>query len=368
MMIPFVNLNAQYLTIKEEIDSAIQAVVDSSAFSSGPFVKSFEEKFALAQGSKYCVGVNSGTSALHVALWALGIGAGDEVIVPANTFFATPQAVSLTGATPVFTDVEEEYYNIDPAGIEKVITGKTRAVIAVNLYGQPARLDQIRGICAEHGLHLVEDCAQSHLAEYKGKKTGTFGVCGCFSFYPGKNLGAFGEAGAVITDDETLALKMAALRDHGSSKKYYHDYIGHNYRMEGMQGAVLGVKLRYLARWTERRRENASLYRAYLADAAEVTLPQEMPGVKHVFHLFVIRVPGRDDLLEYLKDKGIATGIHYPVPCHLQKAYSFLGYRSGSLRVSEKLAGEILSLPMYAELTEKNIELISRRIKEFYRG
>ncbi len=366
MNIKFVDLNTQYLSIKGEIDEAIQDVIDSAAFSSGPFVKSFEENFARAHKSKYCVGVNSGTSALHIVLWALGIGQGDEVVVPTNTFFATPQSVSLCGAIPVFVDCEPEYYNIDPDKIEAVISKKTKAIITVNLYGQPVQLDKIKRLSEKYNLFLIEDCAQSHLAEYKGKMAGTYGICGCFSFYPGKNLGAFGEAGAVITQDELLYNKMIALREHGSIKKYYHDYIGHNYRMEGIQGAVLDVKLRHLPEWTEKRRNNAVLYKKYLMNCKNVILPAETPEVKHVYHLFVIRASRRDELMNYLKDNGISTGIHYPVPCHLQKAYQFLNYPQGSLPISEKYANEILSLPMYAELHEEEIRFVCEKIKEFY--
>lgn len=366
MKVNFIDLKAQYLSVKNEINEAIQKVIDSSAFSSGPFVKFFEESFASTHGAKYCVGVNSGTSALHLSVWALDIRQGDEVIVPANTFFATPESVSLTGATPVFVDCEPEYFNVDPDKIEKAITNKTRAIIAVHLYGQPAQLDRVKKIAQTNNLLLIEDCAQAHLSEYKGKPIGTHGICGCFSFYPGKNLGAYGEAGAVITNDEELYLKMLALRDHGSFKKYFHDYVGHNYRMEGIQGAVLSVKLKHLKDWTEKRRKNAALYRKYLQDLEEVILPFEMPGVKHVYHLFVIRVPRRDELMEFLKDNEIYTGIHYPIPCHLQKAYSFLYKSTARFPVSEKYAKEIISLPMYPELTGREIRFVCKKIKEFY--
>ncbi len=366
MKINFIDLKAQYLSIKDEIDKAIQNVLDHSAFSSGPFVKSFEESFAKSHNAKYCVGVNSGTSALHVALWALGIKEGDEVIVPTNTFFATPEAVSLTGAKPVFVDCETDFFNIDPDAIEKAITKKTRAIIAVHLYGQPAQLNKIKVIAEKNNLLLIEDCAQAHLAEYNGKYVGTFGICGCFSFYPGKNLGAYGEAGAVITNNEELYLKMIALRDHGSSKKYYHDFIGHNYRMEGIQGAVLDVKLKHLLTWTDWRRKNAALYRKYIKNIKNIVLPKEMPGAKHVYHLFVIRVHRRDELMKYLTYNEIYTGIHYPVPCHLQKAYNFLHHANKEFTVSEKYSKEILSLPMYAELSEKEIQYVCTKINQFY--
>ena len=367
MKVNFLDLKSQYLSIKPEIDAAIQSVLDKTAFAAGPFVKEFEENFAKAQGAKFCVGVNSGTAALHIAFMALDIKYGDEIIVPANTFFATPESVSLTGATPVFVDNEEQFYNIDPLKIESAITPKTKAIVAVNLYGQPAQLDTIKAIADKHNLFLIEDCAQSHLATYKGKSTGTYGIMGCFSFYPGKNLGAYGEGGAVITDDELLYKKMMALRDHGSSKKYFHDYIGHNYRLEGIQGAILNVKLKHLSSWTETRRKNAACYKQYLSGIKEVMLPEEIDGAYSVYHLFVVRVPRRDALIQFLQDNGIYTGIHYPIPCHQQKAYAFLGYKEGSFPVSEKYANEIISLPMSEQVTEEEIQYVCQMIGEFYR-
>lgn len=366
MNINFVDLKAQYLKIKDEIDQAIHAVIEKSAFAAGPFVKAFEEKFADRHQAKYCVGVNSGTSALHIAMWALGLGPGDEIIVPTNTFFATAEAVSLCGATPVFVDCEPRYFNIDPRKIENAISKKTKAIIPVHLYGQSAQMDEIQSIAAKNRLIIIEDCAQAHLTEYQGKKVGTFGTCGCFSFYPGKNLGAYGEAGAVLTSDESLYKKMMALRDHGSTQKYYHDYVGHNYRMEGIQGAVLEVKLKYLEDWTRKRRQNADLYRKYLRGIKQVEVPQEMLGGRHVYHLFVVKVERRAELINYLKNEGIATGIHYPVPCHLQKAYANLPVRT-PLPISEKLAHDILSLPMYAELSEEEIRYVCEKIKAFYK-
>jgi dTDP-4-amino-4,6-dideoxygalactose transaminase len=365
MKINFVDLIVQYQSIKKEIDDALQNVLDKAAFSSGPFVKSFEDNFSTAHKAKYCVGVNSGTSALHLAMWALGIGPGDQVIVPTNTFFATAEAVSLSGARPVFVDCEESYYNMDPGLIEEAITEKAKAIIAVHLYGQPAQMNRIKSIADKYGLLLIEDCAQAHLAEYQGIPVGTFGICGCFSFYPGKNLGAYGEAGAVLTNNEELYKKMLALRDHGSLQKYYHRYIGHNYRMEGIQGAILDVKLKHLSKWTSLRRKNAGLYQELLSDIKDIILPQEMPEGKHVYHLFVIRVPKRDELKKYLEDNGISTGIHYPIPCHLQEAYENLYSSPMTFPVSEKIAQEVLSLPMYAELEKEKIEFISGKIKEF---
>jgi len=366
MKVNFLDLKAQYASIKPEIDQAIQNVLNSSAFAAGPFVKAFEENFAKKQEAKFCVGLSSGTAALHAVLMAFDIKSGDEVIVPANTFFATPEAVSLAGATPVFVDCEPEFYNLDVAQIEKAITKRTKAVIAVNLYGQPAQLDRIKSITDKHGLLLIEDCAQSHLATLNGKFTGNFGVCGCFSFYPGKNLGAYGEGGAVTTNDESLYKKLMMIRDHGRPQKYRHDIIGHNYRLEGLQGAILDVKLRHLESWTETRRRNAQLYREFLSDCKDVTLPNEMPGAKHVYHLFVIRSRKREELAKYLAEKQIYTGIHYPIPCHLQKAYANLNYRAGDFPISEKHADEILSLPMSEQLKEEEVKFVSDTIKEFF--
>jgi len=366
MRLNFVDLNAQYRTIKSEIDHAIQEVIHQSAFSAGPFVKSFEQNFAKTHQSKYCVGVNSGTSALHIALWALGIGTGDEVIVPSLTFIATAEAVSLCGATPVFADCDPDYYTIDPDDIEKRINSNTKAVLPVHLYGQPAKMDEIKAIADQHELLLIEDCAQAHLAEYKGKKVGTFGAAGCFSFYPGKNLGAYGEAGAVITDDDALYDRMLALRDHGSLKKYHHDLIGHNYRMDGLQGAVLDVKLKHLDAWTQARRKNAQVYRGCLEEIESLSLPIEMPDAVHVYHLFVVRAPHRDKLKMHLESHDIAVGIHYPIPCHLQNAYKMAN--SSICPVSERYAKEILSLPIHAEINKDDIRLIYEDIKTFYAG
>jgi dTDP-4-amino-4,6-dideoxygalactose transaminase len=366
MKVNFLNLKSQYHSIKADIDEAILSVLEKSAFASGPFVKAFEENFARAHNTKYCVGVSSGTAALHAVLMALEIKAGDEVIVPANTFFATPEAVSLAGATPVFVDCEPRYYNIDADAIEAAVTEKTKMIIPVHLYGQPAQMDKIVAIARKHNLLVVEDCAQAHIAVLNGKSVGTFGVCGCFSFYPGKNLGAYGEGGAIVTDDEELCRKLRMIRDHGSERKYYHELIGHNYRLEGFQGAILDVKLKYLDQWTKTRRVNAGSYRRLLGDCAEVILPEEMPGACHVYHLFVIRTKKRDALQKYLTNHEIYTGIHYPIPCHLQKAYAFLSYGAGDMPKTEEYADDILSLPMSEQLSEPEIGYVCSKIKEFF--
>lgn len=368
MKVNFLDLKAQYQSIKPEMDEAIQAVLDSCAFAAGPFVKSFEENFAKKHQSKFCVGVNSGTAALHASMMALDIGPGDEVIVPANTFFATPEAVSLAGATPVFVDCEPDYFNIDPAKIEAAISSRTKAIIAVHLYGQPAKMHAIKNIVETHHLLLIEDCAQAHTATLDGQSVGTFGVVGCFSFYAGKNLGAYGEAGAVITNDENLYKKMMMIRDHGMPQKYHHEVIGHNYRMEGMQGAVLDVKLNHIDAWTEHRRNSAALYRKYLADIAEIDIPTEMANAKHVYHLFVIRTPRRDELQKFLAEAQVYTGIHYPIPCHLQNAYTSLGYSKGDFPVTDGYADHLLSLPMSEQLKEDEIAFVAQKIKEFFQG
>jgi dTDP-4-amino-4,6-dideoxygalactose transaminase len=366
MKVNFLDLKSQYQSIKPEVDKAIHAVLDSCAFAAGPFVKSFEQNFAEKHQAKFCVGVNSGTAALHASMMALEIGPGDEVIVPANTFFATPEAVSLAGATPVFVDCEPDYYNVDVTKIEAAITDKTKAIIAVHLYGQPAQMHEIKRIADAHSLLLIEDCAQAHTATLEDKSIGTFGIAGCFSFYPGKNLGAYGEGGAVITNDESIYNKLMMIRDHGMAKKYHHDIIGHNYRLEGMQGAVLDVKLKYIDAWTGNRRNSADLYRKYLAGIDEIKAPQEMQGGKHVYHLFVIRTSRRDELQKFLGEQQVYTGIHYPIPCHMQNAYKSLGYKKGDFPVTDEYADQLLSLPMSEQLKEEEIAFVAEKIKEFF--
>jgi dTDP-4-amino-4,6-dideoxygalactose transaminase len=365
MKVNFVDLKAQYQSIKPEIDSAIQDVISNTAFILGKAVADFEEKFAAYCGVKYCLGINSGTSALIMAMKALGIGEGDEVITTTNTFIATAEAISYAGGRPVLVDIEDESYNMDPAKLEKAIAKKTKAIIPVHLYGQPANMEPILEIAKKKGIVVIEDACQAHGAEYKGKRTGSLGRVGCFSFYPGKNLGAYGEGGGVTTDDEEIAQKVRMLRDHGSPKKFYHEYVGNNCRLEGIQGAVLAVKLKHLDQWNDSRRKNAGLYREYLK-GTDVGLPQEMPYAKHVYHVFCIRVKDRENLINFLKDKGIFTNIHYPIPIHLQKAYSFLGYKKGDFPVTEGCMDQILSLPMFAELTEEEIKYTADCIKEFY--
>jgi dTDP-4-amino-4,6-dideoxygalactose transaminase len=365
MKVNFVDLKAQYQTIKPEIDSAIQDVISNTAFVLGKAVANFEQEFAGYCGAKHCMGINSGTSALIMALKALDIGEGDEVITTTNTFIATAEAISYAGAKPVLVDIEDKSYNMDPSKLEKAITAKTKAIIPVHLYGQPADMDPILQIAKSKGIMVVEDSAQAHGAEYKGKRTGSLAPVACFSFYPGKNLGAYGEGGAVTTDDDDIAQKVRMLRDHGSPKKFYHEYIGNNCRLEGIQGAVLSVKLKHLDKWNDGRRKNADLYRKYL-EGTEVKTPEEMPYAKHVYHVFCVRVKDREKLIDFLKGKDIYTNIHYPIPIHLQKAYDFLGYKKGDFPVAEGSMDQILSLPMFAELTEEHIKYTTDCIKEFY--
>lgn len=374
MKVPFVDLKTQYESLKSEITPAINKVLDNTAYILGKSVNDFENAFADAHNVEHCYGTSSGTDGNHLVLWGLGIGHGDEVIMPANTFIATAWGATLCGATPVFVDCHPESYNIDPDKIEAAITEKTKAVVAVHLYGQPADMDSLKQIAKKYNLFLVEDAAQAHLAEYKNKMVGGLGIAASFSFYPGKNLGAYGEAGAVTTNDELLAAKFMLHREHGQSEKYHHVAYGHNYRMEGIQGAVLGVKLNHLDEWTNKRREAAKKYNEALKDIDLIKLPKEMDNCKHVYHLFVIQIKEenlekaeeiRNSLQNYLNENGIASGLHYPIPLHLQKCFEHLNYNEGDFPVSERLARSGLSLPMFPELTDEQIELVTSAIKEF---
>ncbi len=375
MNVPFLDLKAQYRTIKQEIDPAIQNVINNTAFILGESVSKFEKEFAIAHNVKHCFGTSSGTDGNHLALWALDIRPEDEIIIPANTFIATAWGATLCGAKPVFVDCHPDSYNINPEKVEAAITPKTRAIVAVHLYGQPADMAALKKIAVEHNLYLVEDAAQAHIAEYKGKKIGGLSDIASFSFYPGKNLGAYGEGGAVVTNNDDLAKKIKLIREHGQSKKYYHDSYGHNYRMEGIQGAVLGVKLKYLHEWTNERRRAATKYRELLSNIEQLTIPVEMPEVKHVYHLYVVKVNGknltereetRDKLQLFLSDNEISTGLHYPVPLHLQKCFEHLGYKKGDFPSTEDLAQTGISLPMFPELKDEQIEYVASKIKEFF--
>ena len=364
MTVPFVDLRAQYLSIKEEIDEAIGRVLHNTSFVMGREVEAFEAAFAEYTGARFCMGVNSGTAAIQLALSACGIGAGHEVIVPANTFFASAEAVSTAGATPVFVDADATSYNLDVNRIEAAITERTRAILPVHLYGQAADLDPIFEIARRHNLLVIEDAAQAHGSLYKGKRVGALGHAGCFSFYPGKNLGAYGEGGAVVTNDEEVARRVRLLRDHGSSRKYHHEIIGYNFRLEGLQGAVLAVKLRHLDEWNTLRREHAARYRELLGESG-LGLPREMPYARHIYHLYVVQSESRDALQNALTEAGIQTGIHYPIPVHLQPAYASLGHQAGDFPESERQAGRVLSLPMFPELTDDEMARVAEAVGEF---
>ncbi len=365
MKVPFLDLRAQYLSIKEEVHLALQDVLEQTAFAGGKFVAQFEAKFADYCKAEFAIGVNSGTSALWLTLLGLGIGKGDEVITVPSTFIATAEAISYCGATPVFVDIDEKTYNMNPELLEVAITDRTKAVIPVHLFGQSADMDAILAIAKRYGLWVIEDACQAHGAEYKGQRVGTFGDAGCFSFYPGKNLGAYGEAGAVVTNNAELAEKIRMLRDHGQSKKYYHNMIGWNARMEGFQGAILEVKLKYLNAWNNARRRHAQLYHQLLQQIPNVIVPIEADYARHIYHVYAIRVPQREALMKFLAEKEVQTGIHYPIPIHLQPAYQFLGLRPGSFPVAEQCAEQFLSLPMYPELTDEQIEYTAQQIKQF---
>jgi dTDP-4-amino-4,6-dideoxygalactose transaminase len=359
MHVPLLDLGAQYRTIRGEISSALQQVLQSTAFAGGPFVSAFEKEFASYCGCQFAIGVGSGTAALWLSLLGLGVGAGDEVITTPNTFIATAEAISFCGAAPVLVDVDPVTYTMDPALLERAITSRTRAVIPVHLYGQTADMDAIRTIAKRHGLIVIEDACQAHGAEYKGQKAGSLADAGCFSFYPGKNLGAYGEAGAVTTNDTELASRIRILRDHGQTEKYKHALIGWNSRMDGFQGAILSVKLKYLDQWNQARRQHARHYSDLLEHAPHIVPPREAPYARHVYHVYAVRVPHRDKLMATLAAQGIGCGIHYPVPIHLQKAYEFLGHGRGSFRATEQCARELLSLPMYPELAAEQISQVA---------
>ena len=348
--LPVVDLRAQYATLRNEVAEALQEVADSTIYVLGPKVEAFERDFAAHIGAKHCVGVNSGTSALHLALICAGVGPGDEVITVPMTFIATTWAISYVGANPVFVDIDPATYTLDIAQVEKQITRKTKAILPVHLYGQPADMGPLLELSERFGIPVVEDAAQSHGAKYRGKGAGTFGMCGCFSFYPGKNLGAYGEGGAVVTNDDGIAARLRALRDHAQSERYYHDEVGFNYRMDALQGAVLGIKLQRLERWTEDRRMLAARYNERL-EGLPLRLPTEAHDRRHVWHLYVVQHRERDQIRERLEAQGIATSLHYPVPVHLQKAYRHLRYRVGDFPVAERLARQCMTLPLFPEMT-----------------
>jgi len=358
------NLSGQHQQIKKEIFEAFEKVYEKTAFSGGPFVEEFEKKYSDYIGSKYTIGVGNGTIALHLAMLVLGIGPGDEVIIPANTFIATAWGVSHAGATPVFVDCESDTWEIDPTKIEFAITSKTKAVIGVHLYGQPFNIDAVKTICDKHNLFLVEDAAQAQGAKYKGKTVGVFGELACYSFYPGKNLGACGEAGGITTNNEFYLKKLHSLRNHGSTVRYYHDEIGYNYRMGGLEGASLSVKLNYLENWNKKRREIALKYNKGINNN-HIKLQAKPDYADGVYHLFVVTVENRDHFIKYLNDMDIVAALHYPVPCHLQKAYQELNYKVGDFPNSEYLASHCVSLPMYPELDDNQINYIINTLNNY---
>lgn len=364
MKVPFVDLKAQYELIADEVDAAIMDVIHRTAFIMGDEVRQFEQEFADYCGAKYAVGVDSGTTALELALRAYDIGPGDEVITQANTFIATALAISATGATPVLVDIDPETYLIDVAAIRGAITEKTKAIMPVHLYGQPADMDPIMELAEKHGLVVIEDSAQAHGARYKGRRTGSLGHTAAFSLYPSKNLGAYGDAGIVVTDDPEVADNVNMLHNYGQRKKYHHEEIGYNHRLDTVQAAVLHVKLKYLDAWNAARQRHAELYNELLAESNVVT-PIQAEDRDHVWHLYVIRTKQRDALQEALQAKGISTVIHYPIPVHLQKAYESLGYKSGDFPNTEQFAREIVSLPMYSELTSDQIMRVANAVTEF---
>jgi dTDP-4-amino-4,6-dideoxygalactose transaminase len=377
MKVPFLDLKAQYRSIREEVDQAIQEVISSCAFAGGPFVEAFENDFAAFCETKYCRGVGSGTEALWLALIATGVKPGDEVITVPNTFIATAEAISLCGARLQFVDIEETTYTMDPNKLKSYLENRfssrnstpsrmPKAVVPVHLYGQTADMDPIMEIANAFGLSVIEDAAQAHGAKYKGRMAGSIGDAGCFSFYPGKNLGAYGEAGAVITNNENVADEIFKLRDHGQSEKYFHGKLGWNSRMDGIQGAVLNVKLKHLPAWNENRRHKAEQYKRLLPQTNKLILPAEHNNNSHVYHIFPVRVQDRNNFMNWLENREIFCAIHYPLPIHLQEAYSFLGKKVGTLPVSEKVAKEVVSLPIFPEMVEEQIIRVSGLVTQYF--
>ncbi|GAA4426837.1 DegT/DnrJ/EryC1/StrS family aminotransferase [Pontibacter saemangeumensis] len=364
--IPFVDLRAQYLTIKDSIDTAIADVLNETSFIGGKHVKEFEKNFATLYGVKHCISCANGTDAIYIVLKMLGIGPGDEVITTACSWISTSETISQAGARPVFVDIEPDYFTIDPAQIEKKITPKTKAIVPVHLYGQMAQINKINTIAQKHGLHVIEDCAQSHFSELHGQRAGTFGVASTFSFYPGKNLGAYGDAGCILTDDDQLAEKCRMYANHGALIKHQHQMEGINSRLDGLQAAILKAKLPNILDWTEKRLQVAGWYLENLQGVEQLTLPVIRPDSKHSFHLFVVRAEQREELVKYLNDCGIDTAIHYPVPLPFMPAYRYLSHTPEDFPVSDQYQGSILSLPIYPELTEEQVKYVCEKIRTFY--
>ena len=365
MNIPFVDLKKQYQSIKSEIDLAIQSVINETAFIKGKYVQNFEKEFAKANDVTHCISCGNGTDAIYITLKALGVGSGDEVITVANTWISTAETISQTGAKPVFVDINPDYYTIDVSKIEEKITNKTKAIIPVHLFGQPAQMDSIIDICNRHNLFLVEDCAQAHFAEWNGKKVGNFGVAGTFSFFPGKNLGAYGDAGCIITNDDILADKMRMFANHGALIKHQHKMEGINSRMDGIQAAILSAKLPHILKWSADRLNAAIFYNNKLEEISGVFPPIIHSDVKHVFHLYVIRTKERSNLQSHLKENGIATGIHYPTPLPFLDAYKYLNHNPKDFPIAFDYKNQILSLPIFPEITKNQIDYVVCNIKEF---
>jgi len=365
MHVPFVDLKTQYLSIKNEIDNAVQSVINDTAFIGGKYVKEFETAFASAYGVKHCIGVANGTDAIYITLKMLGIGKGDEVITAANTWISTSETITQTGAKPVFVDIDDKYYTIDEDLIESKINSNTKAVIPVHLYGQVCDMEKIKNICAKHNLFLIEDCAQAHLSMLGSKLAGTYGNASTFSFYPGKNLGAYGDAGCILTNDDALAEKIRMFANHGSIKKHVHEMEGINSRLDGIQAAILTTKLKHLNDWTNKRIHNASLYSQMLSGAGDIITPAIRENSKHTFHLYVIRTKQRDALKEFLAANDIDTGIHYPVALPNLPAYKYLNIPLDDYKLTDVFQNEILSLPMYPELSSGQIGYVCGKIKEF---
>lgn len=356
MKVPLVDLKRQYTSLEKDILDSMGEVLRSSSFILGPAVEKFENEFAHYCGAEHTVGVASGTDALLLTLKALDIGDGDEVLTVPNTFMATVDAIVRAGARPVFVEIDKDTYTIDVNQIEAKITKKTKVLLPVHLYGQPADMDKVLEIAKHYSLFVIEDACQAHGARYKNRRVGSLGDAGCFSFFPSKNLGAYGDGGAVVTNNQELAEKIKMLRNYGQKRKYFHEFVGYNSRLDSIQAAILSIKLKHLDRWNNLRKQHADAYRELLAGTREIVLPVEAPDRTHVYHLFVIRTPRRNALLEHLVSKGINCGIHYPVPIHLQHAYRLLGYHKGNFPATEQYADEILSLPMFPELTNDEIK------------
>lgn len=367
MNVPFVDLKAQYNSIKPDIDNAISSVIDQTAFIGGKHVKAFEKAFAEAYGVKHVISCANGTDSLYIIMRMLGVGKGDEVITVANSWISSSETIGQTGAIPVFVDIDEEHYSLDEKQLEAAITPKTKAVILVHLQGQMCNLDKVEEICKQHNIYLIEDCAQSHFSELGGRRAGTVGVAGSFSFYPGKNLGAYGDAGCIVTNDDELARKCRMYANHGALIKHQHEIEGINSRLDGLQAAVLSAKLPHILKWTDKRIQNAAIYDKHLANISQIKLPKVRKDSKHTFHLYVIRAEKRDELAAYLKEKGIETAVHYPTALPNLKAYAHLNKTENGFPVATKLQDEILSLPMYPELTEEQITYVADTIRDFYK-